>query len=214
MFSKFAWKRDAARKQPTLLTIAGLPVLAALVCAGAPHASAAPYIYTFTGGTSISWEDGHTDAVSGDFTYDATTSTLSNVDIVLTGTGPEAGTYNLPDNPETSPRLAFFGSQGYISLNFVTALSGLSDDLTNPVPAPTPPPLPPGTTLYQEFCGFCASGGQVYESTDSGGVTAAAAPVPEPPSGAILAAALGVLLLGRLAFRRTPQGTMELILGA
>jgi hypothetical protein len=204
MFSKIACKRDKGRKQPTLLTVA---VASIMVCAGAPHASAVPYTYTFTTGSSITWEQcninlcgaGPTDTISGSFTYDATTSTLSAVGVTLTGGGPEVGTYDLADNPEGPSRLVFFGPQGYISLDFVAALSGVSDILTNPVPAPIPPPSPPGTTQFQEFCGFCGSGGQVYEDTDSASVTAAAAVVPEPSTWAMML--LGFAGLGFAGYR-------------
>lgn len=214
MFSKIAWKRDTTWKR---VAFRGGPTLAAvvlaLVLAAAPRASAAPYTYTFTAGSSITWQvcnitlcgAGPTDHVSGSFTYDASDSELSAVDVTLTGTGPgdAAGTYTLFAAPPVGPsHFAVFDAIGFVSLAFVNPLAGVSDSLDP-------------TEDAEQFCLGCGAGGATESFTATGGVTAkAAAPVPEPPGAAILAAALGFFLFGRWALRRMPQGSAEFPRGA
>jgi hypothetical protein len=95
-----------------------------------------------------------------------------------------------------------FDALGFVSLAFVNPLSGISD-LLDP------------TQNAEQFCLGCGSGGATESFAATGGVTATpATAAPEPPSAAILAAALGLFLLGRWALRRLPRGNEEFPRGA
>jgi hypothetical protein len=93
---------------------------------------AAPINYKVSGTTVLG---GHTEAITGSFTFDAATQTESNVSITLTGPAPFAGTYTqtapatfgLNNNEIVAP----FVTQGrHIGLFFASALHVSPDVLS------------------------------------------------------------------------------------
>jgi hypothetical protein len=71
-----------------------LPVVATAWLAAPTLSNATPINYTFSSNASVTFSDGNAEAISGTFTADTATTTLSNISITLTGPTPEEGTYN------------------------------------------------------------------------------------------------------------------------
>jgi hypothetical protein len=124
--------------------------------------------YTFAPGSSISWGDGSTSAITGQFTYNSSNGDLSAVDVKLAGSNPEDGTYNTafasPIGPPTK-KIDVSNSKGYVVLVFKGDLAGVDDSL-NPAAGAS------------EYCLFCGSGGAVVSTTATGGVQVSSAPPP------------------------------------
>ena len=158
-------------------------------------AGAVPVTYDFVAGSSITWQHcsagmcggaGPTDAVSGSFSYDATTTDMSAVNVVLSGAGVGGadGTYNIFVNPEGPTNFAVFDTTGgFVTLVFTTPLSGVPASLDSSVGA-------------EQFCFGCGGGGATPSFAASGGLIPVSTPAPEPSTlGIFLGACLLSLML-------------------
>jgi hypothetical protein len=124
--------------------------------------------YTFVPGSSITWGDGSTSTITGQFTYNSSTGDLSAVDVKLAGPKPEDATYNMPLTTPISPptkRIGVSNSAGYVSLAFKGDLAGVGDSL-NPAAGAS------------EYCLGCGSGGAVSSTMATGSVQVSSAPPP------------------------------------
>ena len=63
-----------------------------------PRAEATPITYVFSPGASIQFTDGNVEAITGSFTIDHDTSTLTGGPIILTGPEPENDLYDHPSS--------------------------------------------------------------------------------------------------------------------
>jgi hypothetical protein len=139
-----------------------------LLAAGVVPARATPMVYGFSSNASVTF-DGDTEAVSGTFTYDPTTTDVLSAAITLTGDSPYAGLYDLII--ENNDRGLFVRSGDpsvRLELIFDGALGLGTDDLFN---------------------AFWFTGTSPRLDAD-GRVGGSTAPIPEPGSLALLGAAL------------------------
>lgn len=210
MYSQTTWKLYSDRKQGTLLNFARISALGAvgyaLLCAATPVASADVITtYQFVAGTSITWASfgplplspTNTSTVSGQFSYDSTTMTLSAVDVTLGGGGAEAGVYTIPFGASPTDATVYStGAGGYVAFVFAAPLDGILDDLATPAES-------------EQFCAGCGGGGATESYSATGGVIPIAeiTTTPEPSSlvlfGLVLAG-LG-LLRRKLIVREYPR---------
>jgi hypothetical protein len=89
-----------------------------------PGAEATPIPYVFLPGASIQFDDGHIEAITGGFTIDRETSTLTGRPIILTGPEPENDLYDHPSFSGDNS-ITFFGSE-QLELIFSGPLDGHS----------------------------------------------------------------------------------------
>jgi hypothetical protein len=154
-------------------------------------ASASLITYTFSNDASLTFADGNVEDVSGSFVLDTTGGAVSNVDIILSGASPEAGTYDTnpfysasPPGPALCSHVA--GPPGVVPMLcmwFETPLGGSTDTfVTTPNSGIGFFPTDPGINIDETV----VAGGV---SSDSG--------IPEPSSLALLAGAIGFFGLRR-----------------
>jgi hypothetical protein len=119
-----------------------LMLIAAALTAGiSGNAFANPITYTFSGATAT-FSPGDVTTITGTFTYDATTTMESNVDITLSGPvlvptvngtyieTPPAGTANASTLPAFNPSPSA-SEVALMVLSFQNPLAGIADNLAN-----------------------------------------------------------------------------------
>jgi len=158
-------------KQLLIATSALPAAVFGLMVAFTPEASWADVEYAFSPGATLTFTDGHIESISGTFTYNTSSHTLSLVDITLASASPEAGSYTVPNTSGTNYISANENAFPFqtLTVGFVTSLSLLPDPIA------------------YAACIECNKG---FPHTES--VSGYAAPVPEPSTLAILGAALGL----------------------
>jgi hypothetical protein len=155
-----------------LFTLAAL----ATAIATAP-ANATPITYTYDADTSFTLNDGVSGALSGTFTFDPPSNSLSSGDIVLTGAGLGAGTYRTIENDGGAALIYSDTSGDFLEIFFTQNLNS----------APQHP-------LLSILDWFGNGGGALASIEVAGGAQLPSTPVPEPSSLALLGGA--VLAIG------------------
>jgi hypothetical protein len=174
---------DPVSLRRLLCATAALPAAGlALMLAFTPEVSAAAEVYTIEPGSHLYFPfNGAAEAITGEFTLNAANTAVASVDLVLTGSSPEAGTYD---------KLISSGTNGFIAgtasapSNFHSG-AGTYIEITGFTPSFGAATV---TSADGRFDSFTAIGGTNFSLPGSGSVDAA---LPEPSSIAILGAALG-----------------------
>ncbi len=117
------------RKSFALRHLASLAVGCATFLAAAAGAQATPVTYTLNG-ASANFGAGQV-AISGTFTFDAATVTLSSPDIKLTGPGFPGLAFTVPIGTvqNVDEEFGFVGQTWFLGLGFAAPLSGVADPL-------------------------------------------------------------------------------------
>lgn len=196
------WSRAAA----LCVTVSALALFGP---AGVPGAQATPVEYQFVD-ASVTLDTSYT--INGTFDFDAGTGTQSNVSIILSGTGGYAGTYTAAGAVDDSANPYVVESLDasldlQMEIVFGAYFAGSSQTLTgvgfytNYTSSVIAPPV-------DYACGEpYACAGSAYANEGS-----MADPVPEPSSGSLSAAALGLMLFARWRTqRRRLSGTDGLL---
>jgi len=136
-------------------------------------AEATPISYVFSPGASIQFDDGNIEAITGGFTIDHETSTLTGGPIILTGPEPENDLYDHPSFSGDNS-IIFFGSE-QLELIFSGPLDGHSR-----------------TVVDATYLDFSSSG--PIRIADNGAVGQVVQVVPEPSGLAIIALPLMLFL--------------------
>jgi hypothetical protein len=142
-----------------------------------PGAEATPISYVFSPGASIQFDDGNIEAITGGFTIDHETSTLTGGPIILTGPEPENDLYDHPSFSGDNS-IIFFGSE-QLELTFSGPLDGHSRTVVD--------------ATYLDF----SSSGPPIRMADNGAVGQVVQVVPEPSGLAIIALPLMLFLIAR-----------------
>jgi hypothetical protein len=157
-------KRKGIPMRYEIALAAGLLLLAA----GITPAHAIPMVYEFSSDATITFA-GDLEAVSGDFTYDPSTTSISAASITLTGDTPYAGLY---DSPIESDARGIFVRSGDPTVRLEVIFDGTL-----------------GLGADGLFNAFWFTG--TSPSVDANGhVAGTAAPIPEPGSLVLLGSAL------------------------
>lgn len=152
------------------------------LCVGiVSEAEATPITYVFSPGATIEFTDGNVETITGSFTIDHATSTLTGGPIVLAGPEPENDLYDHPlfsgDNSIT-----VFGSEQLV-LIFDGPLDGH-----------------PRTIADAEYDDFSSPDGRIFMVRN--GAVGQAQVVPEPSALAIIASPLILFLIVHRVVRR------------
>jgi hypothetical protein len=154
-------------------------------------ANAAPYDYVITPSPTVfGFTGGTTDTLSGVFSFSG--STLLSVNLTLGGDGPGVkGAYTIPYANPISPRVfeAFDSTTGALAIGFNQNLIGLVTPIFG---------FDVETGCASDVVSSCTAIATANRITAG----AAADPIPEPSSIAILGAALGLFGLRRRVARR------------
>ena len=180
---------------PMARTATALAVVSALFLATSPGAHASVVNYDFVPGTAFNFDAAGT--ISGGFTYDTTTSAMTNIDVTVSGATGFDGTYTFTYVPwDNSSAVSFMYAADSASDNtFAMLFFELSGTLNGS-------PGEIGISYAQGFNlpGNCNSGGcQNYlDFNVTGGLEIAATPLPA----ALPLFATGLGALGLVGWRR------------
>jgi hypothetical protein len=165
------------------------------------QASATVVTYTFSNDASLTFSDGNVEDVSGSFDFNTAGGLVSNADIILTGTGPEAGTYSAnPFYDDTVFPAVCASPSGTIPIlcTWYTTALGSAPAVSDLMPSP------PGGGI-----GYFATdpGTNITETAATGDI--ATTPVPEPSTLSLFGA--GILSFAGIAlYRRRKQSRADL----
>jgi hypothetical protein len=176
--------RAPASLRRRLVSTAAVPATAiALMLCAPTDASAALITYYFTSNASLFFADGNLEKISGFLEFDTTTNSVGPLaSIVLTGPGPEAGTYSTdPVGSAAGLQADSAGGAQYVEVSFGALLGGAYAPLFSGTWSTE---LPVSTTI-----------GSVIPT---GGVAVASEPATLP----LLAAALGLFGFRRRVLQR------------
>jgi len=176
---------------PSARPIALAAVASMLLLASAQSGHAAPVNYAFVPNTEVSY--GGTGTLSGGFTYDISTTTLTNINVTLSGTA-YAGTYDFTYDPWNTSNPTVLGLMVDANSNAIDTHMLLLYFASNLDGSP-------GTTALTFAFGYNPQPvpGNNELSVLSGGVTTTPLPAALP----LFAGGLGVL--GLMARRRTKK---------